>query len=600
MSARRWWFITILFFSLCGFALPAMAAYDDPPHNRTNPYPVNCLDCHSIHSHNPNYPSLLKYLCESCHYPTGPAPAVKTHSSRTTDADYGDWEVDCWECHNPHTQEQNNAYGTTYGKYIRVDLNAEIKQIDPGAPGPYYPPLSILRTVTGTTVRFTSQAEFVDGDAETADDICQVCHVSTQYYNTGSEKDFHTDYGADSQTGGNCTTECHKHSTGFGPSCAGCHASVRNNNDGDPTRRAIVGEFGLSSHHVAGGAVTDDDCGVCHYEAVDEAYHKDNTVDLRDPDDGTASTLISFTRFERNPSSDTLESWVTDVQDNFCMKCHDSDGATATNYSGDPLQPFSAADRDVPDVYGRFDTANSFHHAVRGAGSNPYTIPSGSNGSNITMEVPWNQDSTGGPNSDGHDVISCFDCHGVPVVDPGGPDDGKVISIGHGSTNQRMIRTAVDFDTMETTTDPSNLPAGMGATVEAFCTTCHKASVYVSSSDPESVGSIFEYHGAGQNQHRAAGGNDLGCMGCHGGIVNFGDQPKNPPPTYWPNGAARGNIHGGSFDWSTTTSFASGPTDYFMLGGWIGGWQISGSSGECSGGDCNHGGTSKAGQDYTR
>jgi hypothetical protein len=228
-------------------------------------------------------------------------------------------------------------------------------------------------------------------------------------------------------------------------------------------------------------------------------------------------------------------------------------------------------------VYGQFDTANSFHHAVRGAGSNPYTIPSASNGNNITMELPWNQDST-------HDVISCFDCHEAT---------------GHGGQYQRMIRDPIDFDTMETTTVPSNLPAGMGATVETFCTSCHKASVYVSSNDPESVGSIFEYHGAGQNQHRAAGGNELGCMGCHGGIVNFGDQPQGGGP-YYDNAAARGNIHGGNFDWSTTTSFATGPTEHFMLGGWIGGWQISGASGECSGGDCNHGGTKKAGQDYTR
>ncbi len=585
MSARPWWFITILFFSLGGFALPATAGYEEPPHSRSNPYPVRCKDCHSMHSYNPNYPSLLKNLCESCHYPTGPATAVKTHSSRTTDAGYGNWEVDCWECHNPHTQEQNNAYGTTYGKYIRVDLNAEIKEIDPNAPGPYYPPLSILRTVTSSTVRFTSQAEFVDGDAETADDICQVCHVSTQYYNTGAEKDFHTDYGADTQPGGNCTA-CHKHSTGFGLSCTGCHNSPQDNSDGSPTRRAIVGEFSLSSHHVAGGSVTDDDCGVCHYEAVDDAYHKDNTVDLRDPDDGTDSTLISFAQFSRDTTTDALETWVTDVQDNFCLKCHDNLGAEGTDVpvsTGSSLQPFSSNTRDVPNVFDRFNPANAFHHAVRGPGSNPYTIL---NGSITTMELPWNQDAT-------HDVISCFDCHGVP-------DGGGVVrAIGHGSTNQRMIRTAVDFDTMETTTDPSNLPSGMGATVETFCTSCHKASVYVSSTDPESVGSIFEYHGAGQNQHRAAGGNELGCMGCHGGIVNFGDQPQGGGP-YYDNAAARGNIHGGSFDWSTTTSFATGPTEHFMLGGWIGGWQISGASGECSGGDCNHGGTKKAGQNYTR
>ncbi len=434
-----------------------------------------------------------------------------------------------------------------------------------------------------------------DDDNSPWNGICQTCHTQTDRHRNSAAV-LHSHEVAVACTG------CHTHEgeaavdeDGFKASgCANCHNTSQDNGDGPPTRRAVVGEFALASHHVAGGSVTDDDCGVCHYEAVDGAFHKNNQVDLRDPDDGTDATLISFSQFSRNTSSDTLESWVTDVQDNFCLKCHDTGGATATNFSGNALQPFSSPSRDVPDVYGQFDTANSFHHAVRGAGSNPYTIPSASNGSNITMELPWNQDAT-------HDQISCFDCHGVP------DGSGIVKEIGHGSTNQRMIRTAVDFDAMETATDPSDPDlSGMGATVETFCTTCHKASVYVSSSDPESVGSIFEYHGLGQQQHGAPspsntqGQNELGCMGCHGGIVNFGDQPKNPPPTYWPNGAARGNIHGGSFDWSTTTSFAAGPTDYFMLGGWIGGWQISGSSGECSGGDCNHGGTKNPGQNYTR
>ncbi len=548
-----------------------------------------------MHSYNPNYPSLLKNLCESCHYPNGPAPAVKTHSSRTTDAGYGNWEVDCWECHNPHTQEQNDAHSTTYGKYIRVNLNAEIKEIDPGGGGPYYPPVSILRTVTSSTVEFKSQTEFVDGDGESADDICQVCHENTIHYRP-SNLNSHTDYtgvtpnGADSQPPpggtGNCTT-CHSHTEGFAPTCLTCH------NQTQGTRRQVTGvggDFERTSHHVTDGTtaeiVTSGDCKVCHYEAVNAAFHNDSTVDLLDPD--TGNPITGFSQFSRNTSSDTLETWVTNVQNNFCMKCHDSDGATATSVSGDPLRPFSSSTRDVPDVFSRFDPNNSFHHAVRGAGSNPYTIPSASNGDKITMELPWNQDAT-------HDQISCFDCHEAS---------------GHGGSNQRMLRTAIDFESpqgMEAAGNEGNpglLPAGMGATVETFCTSCHKASVYVTPkaagfSDSKVAGSIFQYHGDSRQQHSAAGGNELGCMGCHGGIVNFGDQPQGGGSYYY-NGAARGNIHGGSFDWSTTTSFASGLTEHFMLGGWIGGWQISGSSGECSGGDCSHGGTSSAGKNYTR
>jgi hypothetical protein len=239
------------------------------------------------------------------------------------------------------------------------------------------------------------------------------------------------------------------------------------------------------------------------------------------------------------------------------------------------LRPFTAdSGIDVPDVFSAFDnTVNSFHHAVRGAGSNPYTIPSASNGNSITMQPPWNQDST-------HDAISCFDCHAAN---------------GHGGSDQRMLRAAIDFDTMETTTNSSNLPDGMGLTVEAFCTSCHKPSVYVDPknngfSDSGEAGSIFEYHGDSQSQHGAGGGNELGCIGCHAGIVDFGALSE------W-NGATRGNIHGGNFTWGSS-SFASGTaTEHFILGGWMSGWQTSGATGYCRGGDCNHKNSSK---NYTR
>jgi hypothetical protein len=165
-----------------------------------------------------------------------------------------------------------------------------------------------------------------------------------------------------------------------------------------------------------------------------------------------------------------------------------------------------------------------------------------------------------------------------------------------------MVRTAVDFDAMEAAGaagDPGLLPVGMGVTVESFCTVCHKTSVYVSATDSEAAGSIFERHGQSQQQHSAAGGNELGCMGCHGGIIDFG--PPGPD-----NGALRGNLHGDTFVWPTGAFSAGSTVEHFMLGGWLGGWETGTSRqgdpiGLCSGGDCNHTGTSsKNGQSYTR
>ena len=64
------------------------------------------------------------------------------------------------------------------------------------------------------------------------------------------------------------------------------------------------------------------------------------------------------------------------------------------------------------------------------AGTNPYCVPSGTNGNVVTMQPPWNQDAT-------HDQITCFDCHSDIVTDPDGTLD--LISV-HGGSNQRMLR----------------------------------------------------------------------------------------------------------------------------------------------------------------
>lgn len=207
-------------------ALPIAArAYWQPPHFSDPPVSADCFQCHISSPHHglASYPSALKELCENCHFDGGPAAAVLTHSSRTTDNGYGNWDLDCWSCHNQHAQEQEEYWPldpSTYGKYIRryfertTKIYGQIKEIDPLDPGPYYEPLSIIREVTSTIVEFKGPAWFVDGDGLADDDICQVCHLQTLYYNTGTEKNFHADYGTDSQPGGDCTS-CHRHEDGF-------------------------------------------------------------------------------------------------------------------------------------------------------------------------------------------------------------------------------------------------------------------------------------------------------------------------------------------------------------------------------------------------
>jgi len=88
-----------------------------------------CGKCHGATLQDP-----IRYACDRCHtsggtskatYPDpwpfgfGSAPDVQMHSSTVVGTKYGAWDLDCVTCHNPHLQEQNAAYGTTYGKLIK-------------------------------------------------------------------------------------------------------------------------------------------------------------------------------------------------------------------------------------------------------------------------------------------------------------------------------------------------------------------------------------------------------------------------------------------------------------------------------------------------
>jgi len=547
-----------------------------------NPNHTGCSTCHSFH----NAPgqkltndAVVEVLCLSCHGPAGISTLKADVHKNKPSSSYAPFTMTCTDCHDAHDNRQNWLAGTNLkqvGKKITGSLDARISTPNSGV-------RDVVFESRGTDAGGPSLHSFADNDQDgngTYDGACEVCHTLAANHRNNSSGD-HAHY-----TGQTCT-DCHPHDgffNGSGGGCTGCHGSPQDKGDGPPTRRAISGEFGLTSHHVVGGPVTDDDCGVCHYEAVDGSYHQDNKVDLRNPDDASVGALISFAQFTHTPSDDYAGSGqqhILDVQDNFCMKCHDSNGATETNFSGNALQPFSSNSRDVPNVFDRFDTANSYHHAVPGAGTNEYCIPSTTNGNNITMELPWNQNST-------HDVISCFDCH---------------MTGGHGSANQRMLRTSIDLDGLETAgaaADIGLIPSSVRTDVETFCSLCHKSSVYVIDSDPEAVGSIFEDHPGSQGQHSAASGNEMGCIGCHGGIVDFGAGLASGG-----NGAARGNLHGGSFVWGSGTFSAGVTTEYFMVGGWNSGWYTfidkGNPMGGCGGGDCNHKGRSNSeGKSYTR
>jgi hypothetical protein len=177
-------------------------------------------------------------------------------------------------------------------------------------------------------------------------------------------------------------------------SCTGCHAKVvpqhGPNHVGDNFGvRAVTGEFAKWSHHVTGVAPNDAHCVACHMEGkvgangvivLDTTYHMaDNKTHLRNVDDDSD--------MQWNPNAPDHG-----LMDNFCMGCHDANGATsamsgqiqafinsngiaASGQAASAGNPFGDTISNrydkmlrgrVVDVDGQFATGNNSHHAVKG------------------------------------------------------------------------------------------------------------------------------------------------------------------------------------------------------------------------------------------
>ncbi len=232
----------------------------DPPHlaDLLNPdeslHPDNtelrCGKCHYKDAEGNAVPG-GNYQCQRCHadpadtsdplngvlkaqypdpfpYGFGSAPNVKVHSSLTLGTKYGDWDMHCVTCHNPHQQEQNRKYGTSYGKLIK-----EYICLDNQATGKH----------NESYVEFTAgegPGSFADGPPHN-ENICETCHTRTNHHQNDG-----TAPGGQSHNDGKKCTECHLHSAGFSPAgvipqpphntnffvanCNFCHLSDTNGN----------------------------------------------------------------------------------------------------------------------------------------------------------------------------------------------------------------------------------------------------------------------------------------------------------------------------------------------------------------------------------
>ena len=204
------------------------------------------LSCGKCHNNN-NFADPIRFACQRCHadpadtsdplngvlkaqyplpapYGFGSAPSVAMHSSAVVGTKYGSWTMGskgCVVCHNPHTQEQNNVFGTTYGMYVK-----EYVCYDNQATGSSVQNFVQFSSMTGS-------GSFADGSPYNGN-ICNMCHTQTNHH----QNDGTAPGGQDHNNGQDCMA-CHPHGDGFAPSggtpapphdvitdCTYCHVST--------------------------------------------------------------------------------------------------------------------------------------------------------------------------------------------------------------------------------------------------------------------------------------------------------------------------------------------------------------------------------------
>jgi hypothetical protein len=339
-----------------------------------------------------------------------------------------------------------------------------------------------------------------NGDAHMVNDIpvdvasgkCAHCHTGAALPAAGHHFGSNT-AGSDDRVG---CIDCHSVGQNAG-------AGFVNDNSGV---RAVTGEFGKWSHHVTGVTLQNAHCAACHLEGkasnvagangqngqilVDTAYHMiDNKTHLRHAD--TNAEILW------DPAAPNFSN-----MDNFCMSCHDSDGATgiadiqalmvaapgktanAANPFGDTISnQYDQLERPaVVDAKGQFNTSNPSHHAVsgkkynartRGDGIVPGTITSAAFAANSSAAMPGKRSTifdagkfnptyvtlgnaspeigarNGGSALGDDSTLHCGDCHTVGQyreADKNVLPFNKAVIGAHGSNNEYMLRNNIGTD----------------------------------------------------------------------------------------------------------------------------------------------------------
>lgn len=332
------------------------------PRFQTTTFPLSasgkvvCSTCHATHYATSNDGNVLRSAtvdanCTNCHIERGTRRLV-SHEG-----------LSCTTCHYAHETGSNNIL------LIRDNITT--------------PTLGIKSVVfTGNT----TAANYGDGTTP-FNGVCEVCHTTAvDHYQSASGGTADARHLPSPQK----CVNCHPHNQGFSPQtdCFACHNAVTDKPGIGPAggRRQIVdnlgngtgtgGDFKMTSHHFLGSIPTINDCLLCHYMGD----HKKGTVKLLDPDQGYLS-VITY-----NPANKASV-------DDFCLNCHDANGA------GGDLTPFSdnvtvpvvdktmwlaSAHKGKP--YGCMDCHDNGHGSTKRNMLGPYNYSGTGTGTDVTNE----------------------------------------------------------------------------------------------------------------------------------------------------------------------------------------------------------------------
>ena len=328
----------------------------------------------------------------------------------------------------------------------------------------------------------------------------------------------------------NCNS-CHNaHNTNafIGAGCTICHAVGQDAGSNKYVQdnsgvRSITQEFNKWSHHVTGVTLNNAHCAACHLEGKVNAAG----AVVVDPD----KHMVDAKTHLRNADTDADMLWDPaapshTTMDNFCMSCHDADGATSTmslkiqafisnngltaagNIAG-PLNPFGDTISNqydkmlrgrVVNAANQFTTTNASHHAVRGKAysgrvrsgtsrviASPSTFAAVSSatypGERKTLFEAGRFVSTyttladaageptghnGGQTLGDDSTLHCGDCHTVGQWKAGSAKNGDgsatTVAIGaHGSANEYLLRNSNGTDALHRGAKYNYGPANMAS-----------------------------------------------------------------------------------------------------------------------------------------